>query len=85
MFVLIGHGYVGKKIKTALEEQKLPHVWLRHNDTIPPNARAIINAAGFTGKPNVDACETHKQETIDGNVVFPVAGSMVYRLVAVEA
>lgn len=31
----------------------------------------LINAAGYTGKPNVDACEFHKAETVDGNVVLP--------------
>ncbi|NBP04296.1 MAG: NAD-dependent epimerase/dehydratase family protein, partial [Proteobacteria bacterium] len=31
----------------------------------------VINAAGYTGKPNVDACEYHKGECIDGNVTFP--------------
>ena len=33
---------------------------------------AIINAAGYTGVPNVDACEVHKQDCIQGNVVFPM-------------
>ena len=73
MIVLIGHGYVGQKIKKSLALQKAPHVWLKHTDPIPSNARVIINAAGFTGRPNVDACEIYKQETIDGNVVFPLA------------
>jgi dTDP-4-dehydrorhamnose reductase len=31
----------------------------------------VINAAGFTGKPNVDACETQRGETILGNIVLP--------------
>jgi dTDP-4-dehydrorhamnose reductase len=31
----------------------------------------IINAAGYTGKPNVDACELHKTECLNGNAVFP--------------
>ncbi len=31
----------------------------------------VINAAGFTGKPNVDACEIHKTECLQGNSVFP--------------
>ncbi len=31
----------------------------------------VINAAGFTGKPNVDACETQRGETIQGNIVLP--------------
>jgi hypothetical protein len=30
-------------------------IWISHTDKIPPNTRAIINAAGYTGKPNVDA------------------------------
>lgn len=29
----------------------------------------IINAAGITGKPNVDWCEDHKQETVRTNVL----------------
>jgi len=31
----------------------------------------LINAAGYTGKPNVDACELHKAECLDGNAVLP--------------
>ena len=31
----------------------------------------LINAAGYTGKPNVDACETAKAETLQGNTLFP--------------
>jgi dTDP-4-dehydrorhamnose reductase len=30
----------------------------------------VINAAGFTGKPNVDACENQKGETVSGNVTL---------------
>jgi UDP-glucose 4,6-dehydratase len=30
----------------------------------------VINAAGFTGKPNVDACENQRGETIAGNVTL---------------
>lgn len=31
----------------------------------------LINCAGYTGKPNVDACEDKRAETILGNVVLP--------------
>src|SRR6185436_19888845 len=31
----------------------------------------LINAAGYTGKPNVDACETAKAESLQGNTLFP--------------
>ena len=31
----------------------------------------LINAAGYTGKPNVDACESDKAECLFGNAVLP--------------
>lgn len=31
----------------------------------------LINCAGYTGKPNVDACRLHPAETISGNVTLP--------------
>lgn len=31
----------------------------------------LINAAGYTGKPNVDACETDRANCLFGNAVFP--------------
>ena len=31
----------------------------------------VVNSAGYTGKPNVDACELAKDDTIIGNVVLP--------------
>ena len=35
------------------------------------NPSFLINAAGYTGKPNVDACELDKRGTLLGNAVFP--------------
>ena len=31
----------------------------------------LINAAGYTGKPNVDACEIARADTLQGNALFP--------------
>lgn len=78
MITLIGHGYVGDHISKELFEQKLPYHWIRHTDSIPTDTTVIINAAGYTGSPNVDACEKHKQETIDGNVIWPVELELAY-------
>ena len=72
MITLIGHGYVGKQIKKELEHQNVQHEWINHTQPVPAGTTAIINAAGYTGSPNVDACEQYKQETINGNVVFPL-------------
>jgi len=30
----------------------------------------VINAAGYTGKPNVDSCQIHKTECLIGNVIL---------------
>lgn len=32
----------------------------------------VINLAGFTGKPNVDACEVRREECWEGNVELPI-------------
>jgi dTDP-4-dehydrorhamnose reductase len=31
----------------------------------------LVNAAGYTGRPNVDACETSKADTLQGCVLLP--------------
>lgn len=31
----------------------------------------LVNCAGFTGRPNVDACEAAKADTLHGNVLLP--------------
>ena len=35
------------------------------------NPRFVLNSAGYTGKPNVDACELAKAECLSGNAVLP--------------
>ena len=39
-------------------------------DAVKPDV--IINCAGRTGRPNVDWCETHKEETVRSNVTGPL-------------
>jgi UDP-glucose 4,6-dehydratase len=75
MIILIGHGYVGRYIATELDNQRIPYRWVDHEHVMfhgVPNATFVINAAGFTGVPNVDACETRKDDTLNGNVIFPL-------------
>jgi dTDP-4-dehydrorhamnose reductase len=42
-----------------------------NNEDKPFRNSTIINCAGYIGKPNVDACEFNKGDTVMGNVVFP--------------
>ena len=48
--------------------------WLSNNaykKTVLHHNVSIINCAGYVGKPNVDACELNKADTVEGNVIFP--------------
>ena len=85
MIILFGsNGYIGSEFKKQLEELKLPFFqWPNaHKTTFKdlekwydeagyPLIGAAINAAGYTGKPNVDACELNKEDTLHGNVIWP--------------
>jgi len=37
----------------------------------------VINAAGFPGHPNLDRCETERQETLSANSILPQTVSRV--------
>jgi dTDP-4-dehydrorhamnose reductase len=74
-------GWIGQKLVALLQEaghNAVPATSRLENreDIIAEIAAvkpdAIINAAGLIGKPNVDWCETHKQETIRVNVIGTV-------------
>ena len=83
-FAVLGStGYLGSYFVRAIEEKgwralglsrkevdytNVDHlsVWLREN-----KPAFLINAAGYTGKPNVDACEKDKSECLFGNAVLP--------------
>ncbi len=84
MILLLGaSGYIGEAFTRELQRRKLPFTplarkqvdytrfgvlveFLRKNK---PNF--VINAAGYTGKPNVDACEIAKADTLAGNTLLP--------------
>jgi dTDP-4-dehydrorhamnose reductase len=82
-YLLIGkNGYVGKKFSCLPKikgnfisigrdtlnyyNRKLLGDFITHNQI-----SCAINCAGFTGKPNVDACEETKYNCLQGNAVLP--------------
>jgi len=83
IYLLGGSGYVGHAYQALLTKKGLPFRNLRRAelDYSDPAVLAaalrrdkpdfLINAAGYTGKPNVDSCELHKDETLFGNAVLP--------------
>ena len=84
MIILLGGaGYVGNVFDHYLKNTNIDVKIISRNNldysngallaTLFKDLRAffVINAAGFTGKPNVDACESAKYECLQGNAVLP--------------
>lgn len=78
--LLLGKGFVGKKLGAYLIEQGVDIFHIAQNEidytshyTFSTllrdyNFTHIINCCGYTGKPNVDSCETNKDECWKYNV-----------------
>ena len=84
MILLLGStGYIGQAFAGAIQLRNEPvcclsrkNVDYTNRDTLVDLLREakpsfVINAAGFTGKPNVDACEKYRSECLAGNAVLP--------------
>lgn len=77
-YVIFGNGYLGNKFKKALGDKAeisgadIGNIALVRAALIELKPDAIINCAGVTGKPNIDWCEDHKDETLYGNVTGPL-------------
>lgn len=72
--LIFGKGYLGQRLADAWQEAILCDT--RIDDRVALEAvldehkpDAVVNTAGKTGKPNVDWCETHKEETYQSNVI----------------
>ena len=83
ILLLGGTGYIGQAFAHELKQRGNDFVALARKDVdytrfdvLLKWVRArqpefVINAAGYTGKPNVDACELDKAGTLQGNTIFP--------------
>ena len=83
ILILGGSGYVGGYLQRYLRKRgvdylsvsrkNLDYTSRTHLLTLleDTGAEFLINAAGYTGKPNVDACELNKAECLAGNVLLP--------------
>ncbi len=85
MILLLGaSGYIGQAFERELQRRGVPFRSLSRrqvdytqfetlrkflSETRPS---FLVNAAGYTGKPNVDACETARADTLQGNTLFPL-------------
>jgi len=84
MILLLGaSGYIGEAFARELQRRKCPFTPVSRRDVdytrfdvltefLKKNKpEFIVNAAGYTGKPNVDACEIAKADTLAGNTLLP--------------
>ncbi len=83
IYLLGGSGYVGSAYQVMLQKKGIPFRNLCRTEVDYSNESKLtallrqtspeflINAAGYTGKPNVDTCELHKTQCLLGNATFP--------------
>lgn len=83
ILIIGGSGYLASKYASYFSSQGIEFSLLkrefldyydvsaliRYLKEIKP--KFLINAAGFTGKPNVDQCELHKKDTLLANAILP--------------
>lgn len=79
IFLVFGaKGWIGGKLMALIKAQKhevyAAEARLEDRQAIVKdlqryNPDFVINSAGVTGRPNVDWCEDHKQETIRANII----------------
>jgi len=85
MILLLGaSGYIGQAFAAGLQRRELAYTPLSRREMDysrfgvllqflrERRPAFVINAAGYIGKPNVDACENAKAETLLGNTVLPL-------------
>jgi dTDP-4-dehydrorhamnose reductase len=82
IWVLGATGYIGQALVRELHARRLDFLGLSraafdYSDRRTLTTRLakekpalVIQAAGFTGRPNVDACERMRAETLQGNLVL---------------
>jgi dTDP-4-dehydrorhamnose reductase len=82
IFLLGASGYVGSAFQRELTRRGLPHEPISRAKLDYSRFRVLVDAlkqhrpemvihcGGFTGRPNVDACETRRSETVLGNIVL---------------
>lgn len=74
---VFGAGFLGRRLAETLPGAELVPVDITDARAVASALRelaptAVVNAAGKTGRPNVDWCESHPFETYRANVVGPI-------------
>ena len=82
--VILGTGFIGSSLSTFLETSKhkitafsQTHLNYTNSDLLAAalkrlQCNILINCSGYTGSPNVDACEKNKEKCFFYNVTLPL-------------
>jgi len=86
--LILGKGYIGNYLAKANEKHNIVHISksdlnyedpdifikFLHKESDYPKSQFdwIINCSGYTGRPNVEACETDKENCYHYNVTVPL-------------
>lgn len=83
ILLLGGTGYIGHAFAAELQRRAKPFINLSRRELDytrfdlllgflkSRKPEFVVNAAGYTGKPNVDSCEIAKADTLVGNTLLP--------------
>ena len=83
ILLLGGTGYIGQAFLTEMRRRKWDFMSVSRREVDYSRFEGlyqllrdrkphfVVNAAGYTGKPNVDACETARADTLQGNTLLP--------------
>lgn len=73
--LVLGDGFIGNKIKDYFKCQVSPIRVRNYHDIkqeiVKYHSDIVINCIGKTGRPNIDWCESNKEETYFSNVIIP--------------
>jgi 3,5-epimerase/4-reductase len=84
--LILGKGFVGSNLSKHFEREGVEHIITSKNEldyskkkvfkqyisNNPDDIKCVINCSGYTGVPNVDACESNMNLCWDMNVSFPL-------------
>lgn len=77
VFIFGARGYLGSAFREVYPEASCPAIDIADACAVREllereKPAIVINAAGKTGRPNIDWCETHKEETLRSNLTGPL-------------
>lgn len=74
--LVVGRGWTGKKVLKELKSRGVEADLSSHSDALTLLRYVkydwVVNCAGVTGSPNVDACESDPSGTMEGNATYPI-------------